>query len=199
MAFVTLAAGFVVAAFSDMPASRLQIVPVRGIKLAFLASWLGSVFILYSQSDLRAGLRGSLRRGDLLAAGILLMIIAYALVRSGNAPSQWKPGGEQGLRDRLETLLAVRPRFKEFAFGYPLLLLGGYLEALKRTGRSRLDGRPLLCLGVIGLASMINTFCHLHSPVEMALWRSLSGIALGTVAGCVLILAARSALERVKP
>jgi len=108
-------------------------------------------------------------------------LVGYVIVRTGNAPASWKHPFEQAIRDGLERWLMIRPRFKEFAVGHPLMLLG--LAQL----RSRRDtGRAWIWLGMMGQVSIINTFCHLHSPLVLAIGRSLSGAILGWFIGCVL-------------
>ncbi len=49
-------------------------------------------------------------------------------------------------------------------------------------------GRLLIGLGMIGPISMINTFCHLHSPLYLAYLRSFNGIVLGTMIGALLVM-----------
>ena len=117
----------------------------------------------------------------------------------GNAGAGWKLGSEQLLRDRLEDLLVARPRFKEFAIGYPLLLLGLHMRSstasltppslFKGEGDRALgEGWSLLiAIGMIGPISVVNTFCHLHSPLYLALWRTANGIVLGSAIGLALL------------
>jgi hypothetical protein len=120
-------------------------------------------------------------------------LIAYVIVRSGNAPASWKNPLEQSLRDHLEEWLRVRPRFKEFAVGHPLLLLGFALGwARKPLKNLALDGRILIVFGMLGPISIINTFCHLHSPLALAYERSVLGLILGGLIGAALAVIGRS-------
>src|SRR6185437_14967261 len=112
---VSVCGGLLVAAIAQSPWTRLEIEPFRSVKLLFIVSWAACLFVLYSRTELNAALSKSVRRWDVVSGGLLLCIIGYALVRSGNAASGWKFPMEQALRDRLETLLLARPRFKEFA------------------------------------------------------------------------------------
>jgi hypothetical protein len=178
--FLTLVGACVMAALADNPLARIEIVPFRGVKLAFALAWAGSFLVLYSWKEIKTMLDGNVRRIEILAGFLMVALIAYFLIRTGNAGTAWKAGWEQGLRDRLEDLLIARPRFKEFAIGYPLLILG--LQSQKER-----IGRLLVGLGMIGPISMVNTFCHLHSPLYLALWRSANGILLGAVFGASLI------------
>jgi len=183
---ITLVGSVVMTAIAQNPETRLEITPFRGIKAAFLLSWVGSIFILYSWEEIRNVLSRYVRRWDVLLAGFVIAVIAYILIRSGNAPASWKPAAEQGIRDRLESWLLVRPRFKEFALGHPILLVGLYISQLSRTRRVALDGRPWMVVGMLGQVSIVNTFCHLHSPLALALFRTFNGVALGLVIGFVM-------------
>jgi len=175
------------AAIADNPLTRLEIVPFRGIKLAFVFAWLGSFLSLYSWPELKEQSIRPVRRLDIAAGLVAAALVSYVLIRMGNASAAWKPGWEQGIRDHLETWLVARPRFKEFAVGYPLLLLGLHLWSRARTKAFWLDGRLLIGFGMIGPISMMNTFCHLHSPLHLAFWRSLNGIIFGMLLGALLI------------
>jgi len=184
---ITLGGSCVTAALADSPLTRIEIEPFRGIKIAFLAAWLGCFLCLYTWDELKDQLLKSVRRIDILAGLAAAAVMGYIFVRMGNAGAGWKLGWEQGLRDRLEGLLVARPRFKEFAAGYPFLILG--LEKCSRT-KSRSfwrDGRPLIALGMIGPVSVVNTFCHLHSPLYLAFWRTANGLVLGSVIGLALL------------
>jgi len=52
---------------------------------------------------------------------------------------------------------------------------------------------PLLIVGAIGQSSLLDTFCHLHTPLLISGLRGLIGWALGAVFGALLWrVAARS-------
>jgi NhaP-type Na+/H+ or K+/H+ antiporter len=42
---------------------------------------------------------------------------------------------------------------------------------------------------VIGLASMMNTFSHAHTPIVLSLLRTVHGIWLGIIIGVLLVFA----------
>jgi hypothetical protein len=188
MSLLTMAGACVMAVLAETPASRLEIVPFRGIKFAFLFGWLGSLFSLYGWKELSRSLEATIRRWDVLLALFVMALVGYAVIRSGNASAGWKPPLEQGLRDRLETLFIARPRFKEFAIGHPLLILGLYMRQEFMLKRFRWDGRPLMAIGMVGQVSLVNTFCHLHSPLRLIFLRSFNGVVLGAMIGAVLLV-----------
>jgi hypothetical protein len=77
----------------------------------------------------------------------------------------------------------VRPRTKEFMIGHPALLATLLLSP-------RLPKRailiPFALLGAIGQVSMVNSFCHLHTPLLMTVVRTFNGLWLGMLVGFVL-------------
>ncbi len=183
MVVITMLGGCVVAALAQNPDTRLELVPFRGIKVAFVLSWVGSLGFLYSWDDLTNFLKATLRRRDLLLFMALAGVVGYVVVRSGNASSGWKVSSEQALRDQLEDYLRIRPRFKEFMIGHPLMMGGLFLHYW----RTKWDARPWIWLGMLGQVSMINTFCHIHSPLRLAILRCSSGALLGWLFGLALI------------
>jgi hypothetical protein len=187
MSLGTVGGACVAAAIAQSPETQLQITPFLGTKLAFLLTWGGSFFLLYRKEELRAFLTKNVRWLDVGIGVVLAAVAAYLLIRSGNAGVSWKSGWEQTLRERLEDLLVARPRFKEFALGHPLLLFGLYLKTSGRAGFWR-DGRLWMGLGMVGQVSIVNTFCHLHSPLLLAFWRTANGLILGSLFGGLVIL-----------
>jgi len=119
------------------------------------------------------------------------VVVALYLLRSGNEAGGAVTSAEGALRSRLEGLLSVRPRFKEFAIGHPAMLLIGVAPLAKK----RYAALALLFLGVIGQASMFNTFCHLHTPLEISYIRTILGIIIGLIIGVGARTAAMIFLE----
>ena len=100
-------------------------------------------------------------------------------MRTGNesaAVSAW----ELALRARLDDLLAVRPRTKEFLIGHPLMLLLLFLGYRDKY-------LPILAIGIIGQVSLVNTFAHIHTPLVISLVRTFNGLWLGIILGLLLI------------
>jgi hypothetical protein len=188
--FGCLCGALVAAAVADSPLTRIEVVPFRGVKWSFLASWLIAGLVIYDWDELRTLLSAVVLRKDLVIGAGVLAVVAYLMIRSGNAPASMKPAGEQSLRDFLESALLARPRFKEFALGIPALWMGCYIVSRRSGALSRWDARPWIWAGLVGPISMINTFCHLHSPITLAFKRSLVGWVLGIMLGTIWILAA---------
>lgn len=191
-----LAGGLAAAFWLDATPFLLGEAVFRGVKLAQLvplAAYLAFLALRWGQgrrSTLAAALdrpvtvRMLLRGGLFALAGAgVLGIGAYYLARTGNSglASDW----ELRLRDALERLLGVRPRFKEFAVGLPCLALylwGGLPRPL----------RALAGLGaMVGLVSVINTFLHRWTPLAVSLRRTAAGWLLGALLALAVLTAVR--------
>ncbi len=117
------------------------------------------------------------------AAGtIALVLLALLVARSGNDPGVGVSESELKLRSLLDHYLYARPRFKEFLLGHPIMVL-----ALTLSVRGyRRWAIPLFLVGAIGQVSLLNTFCHVHTPLLVSLWRAGLGLIIGVVAGAIL-------------
>jgi hypothetical protein len=119
-----------------------------------------------------------------LAVLVALAGAAFIYIsRSGNTSDISPSAFELALRSNLTALLGVRPRFKEFAIGFPLMML---LPAL-RLEHKRLVGW-LFAVGIaIGTSDVTDTFSHLHTPLVASLLRIFNGALLGIVLGALAI------------
>ena len=108
------------------------------------------------------------------------------------------PGVELKLRAFLEQLFYARPRTKEFLIGHPAFLLGIYAAA-RRWKTMVVFG--LVLVATIAQGSMVETFAHMRTPIEMSLVRGIGGVLLGGAIGAMLVLlvaAWNRLLEKVK-
>jgi hypothetical protein len=111
--------------------------------------------------------------------------LAFTLTRTGNQPVLSPSAFEVKMRQVLESTLVVRPRTKEFLLGHPALMLAVLLGL-----RNRRAWLPLVATaGAIGQVSLLNTFCHFHTPLYVSLLRSLNGLWLGAAVGALVVLA----------
>ncbi|MCS6776924.1 MAG: DUF5693 family protein [Chloroherpetonaceae bacterium] len=139
----------------------------------------------------RAGRRLRTVAGEPVRAGLLLtgivVLVAFALllIRTGNDVGFGVSGLELKARAFLDRVLPVRPRTKEFLIGHPALLLG--LLWWWR-GRCYL-AVPCMVAGSLGQVSLLNTFCHIHSPLIVSLWRGSLGVILGGLLGLLVFVA----------
>ena len=124
--------------------------------------------------------------GQVVVGALALVALALFVARSGNDPGVGVSATELKTRSLLDHYLLVRPRTKEFLLGHPALLLGLAAAASGRFVRWTL---PLLVIGAIGQSSLMDTFCHLHTPLLISGLRGLIGWALGALFGALLWLA----------
>ena len=170
----------------------------RGVKLAFLlplvfVAWyylkkefLADNSLAENYKQLKHFLDYKIRIRDLLIFGFLGLAAVVYLARSGNYSFIPVLNFESWLREFLEDILAVRPRFKSFLIGHPILLLGLYY---KDKIKSFMLMITVLVLATIGQITIINTFAHIHIPLKISLIRSFHGLWLGFIIAVVLIYA----------
>ncbi len=125
--------------------------------------------------------------GQVVIGIAALVALALFVARSGNDPGVGVSASELKTRALLDKYLFVRPRTKEFLLGHPALFAGLAAAASKRFPHWVL---PLLVVGAIGQSSLLDTFCHLHTPLLVSAGRGLLGWALGAVFGALLWTAA---------
>jgi len=119
----------------------------------------------------------------LAGIGVLgLAFVALWMARTGNESGVGVSDMEMRFRGLLEQLLVPRPRTKEFLVGHPAFLLGVVVGGLGRRSWAVL----LVLLGFVGQASMVNTFCHIHTPLSLSLLRTFNGLWLGVAIGASL-------------
>ena len=185
----------------------------RGIKLTFVLpmilvaiAFMQRFDIFDGRFDSSAGVMGQVREildtpvrvGSLLGAFVLLGALVVLVLRSGHTSGLPVPGIELKLRAFLEQLFYARPRTKEFLIGHPAFLLGIYAAA-RRWKTMIVFG--LVLAATIAQGSMVETFAHMRTPIEMSLVRGVGGVLLGGAIGAVLVALVavwNRLLERVK-
>ncbi|MGA8324962.1 MAG: DUF5693 family protein [Candidatus Cybelea sp.] len=187
---VALLGALVVVGVLSSPLTMEEIERFRGVRLILaLPPLIALALYLF---DRRFG-SGVQRPGDVflspvltyqLLAGLAIVALgALMIARSGNesdiSPSQF----ELTLRHALTHVLSVRPRFKEFLIGFPCLML---LPALLPAHRRAIGW--LLALGIgVGVGDIIDTFSHLHTPLEISILRIVNGLVIGAIIGALAI------------
>jgi hypothetical protein len=129
-----------------------------------------------------------------LFAGIAIVALgALMLVRSGNESDVSPTPFELYLRHALTHVLSVRPRFKEFLIGFPCMML---LPALVVRHRHAIGW--LIALGIgVGVGDVIDTFSHLHTPLQISIWRVVNGLIVGGIVGAIFIAIYRAIYRRL--
>ncbi len=142
-------------------------------------------------NQFRAAMQEPARFGMLIVGIVALAAVLLIVARTGNDAGVGVSGSELKVRALLDRVLPVRPRTKEFLVGHPLFIIG---LAWWWRGRKRL-GIPCFVFGSLGQVSLLNTFCHVHTPLIISLWRDGIGLVLGTLVGSGIFLLA----ERLLP
>ncbi|OUM99265.1 MAG: hypothetical protein BAA02_13755 [Paenibacillaceae bacterium ZCTH02-B3] len=133
----------------------------------------------------------------LVAGAVLGAAGLYYLTRTGNSGLATEL--ELQLRRMLENTFGVRPRFKEFVLGHPLLMLGIWLSLRDRRWLW------LLIFAAIGQLSLVDTFAHIHTPLDISVIRATLGLLLGALTGLIAIAVWRAgealwrAVHRLRP
>lgn len=195
---VSAVGGLMVAALLSSRSFMLKIDQFAGVKLAHLIPLLLVLAVYaaglawqrgtWAEQKRRASdaLRSLFSQPILIwqAVGLLLVLVLIALIlaRSGNEPGVGVSPIELRARAILDQVFYVRPRTKELLFGHPLFFLG---IAFAVTGR-RSWAVPFIVLGTIGQVSLLNTFCHIHTPIFLSILRVAIGAVLGLAVGLVL-------------
>ena len=122
----------------------------------------------------------NLKVKHLLLIGIIGLAGAFYIGRTGNNPVLPVPDLEILLRSWLERVLYIRPRFKEFLIGHPLLIIG---LKLVNSWKERIIFYPVLLLAAVGQINILNTFSHVHTPLSVSLLRVIHGLWLGIIVG----------------
>ena len=178
----------------------LEIDIYRGVKLTFILPVIFTAILFIKRYDLLQvvgkGLQTLWKRlNGLLDTGLtfrhvvvllVLLFIAYYFVgRSGHTGGVPVPAIELKMRAFLEQLMYARPREKEFMIGHPMFFLA--VLAVYRCA-PRWWQFVLTCAAVIGQGSLVQTFCHMRTPVVMSFVRALDGYAVGVVFGVAGVL-----------
>ncbi|GAC1299941.1 MAG: DUF5693 family protein [Vulcanimicrobiaceae bacterium] len=130
-----------------------------------------------------------------LAVFVVLAGAAFVYVsRSGNQSDVSPTAFELALRSNLTQVLGVRPRFKEFAIGVPLMML---LPAL-RAEHKRAAGWLFALAIAIGTSDIVDTFSHLHTPLVASLTRVFNGGVIGVALGIAAIATYRAIDGRLR-
>jgi hypothetical protein len=127
--------------------------------------------------------------GQVVVGLIGLALVVVLAMRSGNDPGIGVSPLEMKFRALLGAVLGVRPRTKEFLLGYPALFLA---LACAAGGRFPRVVVPLLILGAIGEGSLMDTFCHLHTPLLISSIRAGLGWGIGLILGILVYVIVQS-------
>ncbi len=182
------AGGLITAGLLSSNAFLIQADQFRGIKLLMVIPALVLTLLWVGDSKklipyFNELLQKSVAFMHLLIIGILGGAGAYYILRSGNSGDWAVSGTEMSVRNLLNKVLAVRPRFKEFLLGFPAMMLFPALHVLKLEKYDWL----LIAIAAIGFSDILDTFAHLHTPIGITVIRLLIGLILGWLTGAILL------------
>ncbi len=183
---------YVSALLSELP-YMMNIQQFWGVKVAHVLPLVGvGGYLLFQRMRVEEAVDFPVRWMHMVLLLVVLGAFVVLLVRTGNEPPTSVPGWEMRLRDLLDQWLPERPRTKEVFLGHPALMLSLWLVF-----RRRERFLPLMAtLATIGQVSIVNTFAHLHTPIEVSVKRVLVGVILGWALGGILFLIASLAERR---
>jgi len=125
----------------------------------------------------------------------VLMGIGYVYISRAGHETSLKPSDyEMIFRNFLEYNIIARPRTKEFLIAFPSLMMAlnfayqGYKKFVF----------PFAFIGAIGYTSIINTFCHLRTPVYLSLYRVGYSVLFGIIIGAIGIIIMNLIIKLVK-
>ncbi len=183
MSAISLVGGLPVAGMLVGLKYMLHVDIFTGVKVAvFLPVFVAAWIVIHKVTDWKEAMKQPIVWGSALTSIVVLLGLAFMYMRTGNDNPAAVSGMELKLRDLLDQWLVVRPRTKEFLIGNPALFIGIAIWARTIDIKWRAVGGFLLVVGAIGQTSIVNTMCHLHTPIHLSLIR----IAIGLLIGCIL-------------
>jgi hypothetical protein len=182
MSLFSLIAGMAVGGMLSGVEYTIRAMQFSGVKAAlFLPVLVVGWVLLARQGPWRETFNRPVSWAAATVAILGLALVAMLALRSGNENPSAVSSMELQVRALLDNLLHVRPRTKEVVFGHPALVLGLCLLAFRPGWRGW--AALLLVAGMVGQTSIVNTLCHLHTPVLLSLTRVGVGLALGGIIG----------------
>lgn len=195
----SLSAGLMLAGLCSDTTFMLGLDRFRGVKILTLGTpmLIVAAFLWrrYTPKQLQAGLRSYIAVYQAILAGLLLAVLGILYLRTGNDAGAAASDSERVLRVLLDRVLGVRPRFKEFLMAHPALMMTPLVARV--TGF--LPSLILVLLAGIGQAGIVDTFAHVHTPLEITLIRVFLGVLFGAVFGLLGVLVVGRLYNALQP
>lgn len=184
---ISLVGGLVVAGLLNGLPFLVKADSFSGVKLAHFAPiGLIGIWLWARNGQWRSAMGDPVRWGQALLGFILMAALLFMATRTGNDSPAGVSGLELKFRALLDQWLYVRPRTKEFLIGHPALVI--LLGVLVARGKGALSSGWFAIgamVAAIGQTSLVNTLCHLHTPLAVGLTRILVGLILGGIIGAL--------------
>lgn len=198
---VALLGALLVVGLMSSPLAMEEIERFRGVKAVLAFAPIAALFLYLFSGRYPIG---STRPKDVffsplqvyqLIAGLAIIGAgALMVMRSGNESDIAPSHLELAVRHALESVLSIRPRFKEFLIGYPAMMLVPALAPVHR----RAIGWLLALAAGVGIGDVIDTFSHLHTPLLVSVIRIFNGLWIGILIGAAIVWLYRRFVLRVR-
>ena len=168
-----------------------QFVPLLLIPLAFLGELFPHRVIERGAAPGRALMKQRFARAvarpfTVQTAVLSLVVLAAGylwMARFGNESGMEISSFELKMRALLEQVFVTRPRTKEIFMGHPAFLLAIWFMLRDQKWLAW----AAVTAATIGQSDVLNTMCHIHTPVFFNIWRTLVGIVIGGAVGAVAL------------
>lgn len=204
VSLVSLTGGLCVAGLLNGLPYLVKADQFMGVKLAhFSPVALVGAWLLFRTTNAKNAFRCPMTWTHAAVASLIAVGLALMFLRTGNENPSAVSDVELRLRSLLDELLFVRPRTKEFLVGHPATIVGLCLLARSASWAAQARTAPFagwgvlaLTLGAIGQTSIVNTLCHLHTPLAVGLVRIGVGLAVGGLVGAFVWTAVKRFLPK---
>ncbi len=187
VSLISLVGGLAVAGMLNGLPFFVKAQEFKGVKVAVFLPILVLAWYWASRfTNLKEAMKNPITWGAAFLSIALMAALLFMNSRTGNDNPAGVSDWELKFRNLLDTLLVVRPRTKSFLIGHPMLIVGiGLLLWQRRHNVAKLAPWTALFLsiGAIGQTDIVNTLCHLHTPVALSLLRNLVALVPGCIIG----------------
>lgn len=203
-----MGAAFIVGILSDVK-YMLELDIFRGVKVSQLLPFVIFLLILLIQfinenvkensikliyQPISNILNKNIKVYYVLLAGILSFIGYIYIARTGHETTVEPSTLELIVRNFLENVLIARPRTKEFLIAFPAIFVAVFAANKKIPYITE----AFMLVGVIASSSIINTFCHIRTPLYLSLDRTLISITFGIIIGSIAIIILNGIFKFIK-
>ncbi|HNY12194.1 MAG TPA: DUF5693 family protein [Candidatus Wallbacteria bacterium] len=158
----------------------------RGVKAALLVPVFLAVLLVMRSESLFAKAAEFMKMSVRVYQALIFVVAALFLwfyapdIGSVLSVDYHAAGGYDAyLNFFFERITGVELYFKEYAIGYPMLLLYFYLS-LRKMNKFNI---VLAAIGTLASISVFNSFCHVHVPLLITASRAFYGLLAGIVIG----------------
>lgn len=200
VSLVSLTAGLAVAGLLNGLPYFIQVKQALGIKMILIAPVLAvGAMLLYEFWTPKDLMQQPIQWGQALLSLAVAGAVLVLLMRSGNDSPGAVSDAELKFRALLDRFMYTRPRTKEILLGHPAMVLGLLTYQWSRRSPKVLPiAVVLLTLGAVGQSDIVDTLCHLHTPLDIGLARIGLGVLIGGIIGLLAWVPLRALLRRIE-